>query len=51
MFYNYKGEEYMLNKKTAEKIIAEVVGTVKEWRGLANRQDISKREIDMSQVC
>ena len=40
-------EEYMLNKKTAEKIIAEVVGTVKEWRGLANRQDISKREIDM----
>jgi len=44
-------EEYMLNKKTAEKIIAEVVGTVKEWRGLANRQDISKREIDMSQVC
>lgn len=40
-------EDYMLNKKTAEKIVAEVVGAVKEWRGLANRQGLSKREMDM----
>ena len=40
-------EDYMLNKKTAEKIVAEVVEVVKEWRELANRQGISKREMDM----
>ena len=40
-------EDYMLNKKTAEKIVAEVVEVVKEWRELANRQGIFKREIDM----
>ena len=40
-------EDYMLNRKTAEKIVSEVVEAVKEWRGLAIRQGISKREIDM----
>lgn len=40
-------EDYMLNRKTAEKIISEVVEAVKEWRGLAVRQGISKKEIDM----
>ena len=37
----------MLNRKTAEKIVAEIVEVVKEWRELANRQGIFKREIDM----
>lgn len=36
-----------LNRKTAEKIVAEIVEVVKEWRELANRQGIFKREIDM----
>lgn len=40
-------EDYMLNRKTAEKIVAEIVEVVKEWRELANRQGIFKREIDM----
>ncbi len=40
-------EDYMLNRKTAEKIIQEVVGAVKEWRGLAIRSGISKKEMDM----
>lgn len=40
-------EEYMLNRNIAEKIITGVVEIVKEWRGLANRQGISKREMDM----
>ena len=37
----------MLNRNTAEKIISEVIEVVKEWRGLAVRQGITKREIDM----
>jgi len=40
-------DDYMLNRKTAEKIVLEVLETVKEWRGLAVRQGISKREMDM----
>ena len=40
-------EDYMLNRNTAEKIISEVIEVVKEWRGLAVRQGITKREIDM----
>ncbi len=40
-------EDYMLNRKTAEKIIAEVVEGMKEWRDLAMRLSISKREMDM----
>lgn len=43
-------EDYMLNRKTAEKIISEVVEAVKEWRGLAVRQGITKRELDMFSV-
>lgn len=40
-------ENYMLNRKTAEKIISDVVEVVKEWREIAIRQGVSKREIDM----
>lgn len=40
-------EDYMLNRKTAEKIASEVVEAVKEWREIAIRQCVSKREIDM----
>ncbi len=40
-------DDYMLNRKTAGKIISEVIEAVKEWRGLAVRQGISKREMDM----
>ena len=40
-------EKYMLNQKTAEKIISEMIGAVKGWRELAIRLGISKREIDM----
>ena len=40
-------EDYMLNRKTAEKIISEVIEAVKGWRELATRLSISKREADM----
>ena len=40
-------EDYILNKKTAEKIVLEVVEAVKEWRELAVRLGISKSEMDM----
>lgn len=40
-------EYYMLNKKTAEKIVAEVVEAIKGWRELAVRLGISKREMGM----
>ena len=40
-------EDYMLNCKTAKRIILEVVEAVKGWRELAVRLGISKREIDM----
>ncbi len=40
-------EEYMIERRTAEKIIYEVVAALKEWRGLAIAQGISKKEIDM----
>lgn len=40
-------EDYMLNRKTAEKIISEVIETVKGWRELALRLRISPRECDM----
>ena len=36
-----------INMKTAEKIVSEVVEAVKEWREIAIRQGVSKREIDM----
>ena len=40
-------EDYMLNRKTAEKIISEVIEAVKEWRELVTRLGISKREMNM----
>ena len=40
-------EEYMLDRSVAEKIVMEVTGAVRKWRGLATRLGISKREIDM----
>lgn len=40
-------EDYMLNRKTAEKIVSEVVESVKGWREIAIRQGVSKSEIDM----
>lgn len=40
-------EDYMLNRKTAEKIISEVIEAVKGWRELAIRLRISPRECDM----
>ena len=40
-------EDYMLNRKTAEKIISEVIEAVKGWRELAVRLGISKREMDV----
>ena len=40
-------EDYMLNRKTAEKIISEVIETVKRWRELAVQLEISKREMGM----
>ena len=40
-------EDYMLNRNTAEKIISEVIEAIKEWRELAARLGISKREADM----
>ena len=40
-------EDYMLNRKTAETIILEVIEAVKGWRELAVRLGISKREMDM----
>ena len=40
-------EDYMLNRKTAEKIILEVIEAVKGWRELATRLRISQREMDI----
>ena len=40
-------EEYMIGRKVAEGIIREVVGAVKEWRSIAIRTGISKREMEM----
>lgn len=40
-------EDYMLNRKTAERIISEVVEAVNGWRELAMRLSISNREIEM----
>ena len=40
-------EDYMLNRKTAENIVSEVVEAVKKWRELVARLDISEREMDI----
>lgn len=37
----------MLNRKTAEKIVSEVIDAVKNWRELAIRLGLSKREMEM----
>lgn len=40
-------EDYMLNRKTAEKIVSEVIEAVKGWRELAVRLGMSKKEMDV----
>ena len=40
-------EDYMLNQKTAEKIVSETIETVKGWRELAVQLGISKKGMDM----
>lgn len=40
-------EDYMLGQKVAEGIIREVINAVKNWRSLAIRLGISKREMDV----
>ena len=40
-------EDYMIGRKVAEGIIQEVVSTIKDWRSIAIRLGISKREMDM----
>lgn len=40
-------EDYMLNRKTAEKIVSEEVEAVKGWRELAIRLGLPQREMDM----
>lgn len=40
-------EEYMLTRATAEQIIAEVTTAVRDWRMVAQRIGIAKREQDM----
>lgn len=40
-------ESYMLNFKTAKKIVSEVIDAVKNWRELAIRLGLSKREMEM----
>lgn len=40
-------ENYMINKDTANKIIAEVITATKEWKILATKLGIANREMDM----
>ena len=40
-------EEYMIGREVAEGIIREVVSAVKDWRNLAIRMGVSKREMEM----
>lgn len=40
-------EEYMISKEEARTIIQEVVESVKNWKALATRLGIAKREMDM----
>ena len=40
-------EDYMIGRKVAEGIIQEVVSTIKDWRSIAIRLGISKREMDV----
>ena len=40
-------EEYMLTPEVAKSIISEIVAAVKDWRVLANRLGIAKREMSL----
>jgi serine/threonine-protein kinase HipA len=40
-------DEYMLTHKVAKGIVDEVVAAVKDWRTLANRLGIAKREMSL----
>lgn len=40
-------ESYMLNCKTAKKIVSEVIDAVRNWRELAIRLGLPKKEMDM----
>ena len=40
-------EDYMIGRKVAEGIIQEIVSTIKDWRSIAIRLGISKREMDV----
>lgn len=40
-------EDYMINRKTAGKIVSQVIGTMKKWREPASLLGISNREMDM----
>lgn len=40
-------EEYLINKKTAEEIIADVTKSIKNWRTLASHLGLAKREMDI----
>lgn len=40
-------EDYMLERSTAESIISEVTQTVRDWRTLADRLGVAKREADI----
>lgn len=40
-------EEYMLSCKVAKLIISEVINIVKDWRALATKLGVSKREMEM----
>ena len=41
------GEDYMLNKTAATKIINEVALAVKDWKTIGKRVGVAKREMDM----
>lgn len=40
-------EEYMIGKEEANRIINEVKAGVKQWRSIATRLGIAKREMDV----
>ena len=43
-------EDYLINQNDAERIIEEVVGAVKQWKSMALKLGISKREMDMFEM-
>ena len=40
-------DEYMLTSEVAKEIIGEVVTAVKDWRTLANKLGVTKREMNL----